>query len=304
VELLNAMHVFSKVATLGSFTRAAEALRIGRPRVTHVIQELEASLGVRLFHRTTRKVILTAEGERFHARVSDILNDIAEATSLFEVDRAHIRGRLRIDLPVLLAENHFITRLREFHRAHPNIKLVCGVTDRPLDLVAEGIDCAVRIGPLSNSSLVSQRLGMAAVVTCAAPSYLREFGPVSSLDDLAHHRAVNWFSGASQTPVDWHFTVDGTERTVSMASAILVNNATAYIESGLAGFGVIQAFEVSVLPHIASGALVEILPRFRPRPRPVWLLYPSKIHLAPHVKVFIEWAKAELPRLHGSWLER
>lgn len=304
MELLHSLRVFAKLASLGSFTKTSDAMQIGRPHVTHAIQELEASLGVRLFHRTTRKVTLTTEGEIFHQRVIEILNNIAEATSLFSTNSENICGRLRIDLPVALAQSYFIASLQAFNRAYPNISLILGVTDRTIDLIAEGVDCVVRLGELPNSSMVGRRIGMAPLITCASPGYLGEFGNPATLDDLARHRGVNYFTGPSQKPMDWRFLVNGEERVINLRPGILVNDSAAYIEAGLAGFGIMQALSVSVDHHIASGALVEVLPQYRPKARPLSVLYPSRMHLAPQVRVFVDWVAEYFPALHGNWLER
>lgn len=303
MELLQSLRVFARLADLGSFTKTANAMQINRPHVTHIIQELEASLGVRLFHRTTRKVILTAEGEAFYGRVTDILNDIAEATSLFSANDENICGRLRIDLPVALAQSCFMASLRDFNRTYPNISLILGVTDRTIDLIAEGVDCVVRLGELPNTSMVGRRIGMAPLITCASPGYLLEFGNPATLDELARHQAVNYFSGASRKPLEWRFLVNGKERVINLRSGILVNDSAAYIEAGLAGFGILQALGVSVDHHISSGALVEVLPQYRPKPRPISVLYPSRMHLAPQVRAFVDWVTEYFPALHGNWLE-
>jgi len=291
------MEVFAKLADLGSFTKVAEALSLGRPQVTHAIQDLEASLGIRLFHRTTRRVRLTAEGEAFYQRVVEILSSVSEATSLFANPGQKLSGRLRIDLPVALAQPAVIGSLRQFNRAHPGVSLNLGVSDRRLDLVAEGVDCVVRIGDLPDSSLVGRRIGSVAMVTCAAPSYADEFGLPDTLDDLSQHRAVNYVSGAARQIMEWRFQVGGIERSVQLRSGLLVNDSAAFVEAGLAGFGLLQALRISVASHLACGALVEVLHEHRPSPRPVSILYPSKTHLAPQVRAFIDWASEQFPAL-------
>jgi LysR family transcriptional regulator for bpeEF and oprC len=297
------MQIFATLAELGSFTKTADAAQIGRPQVTHAIQNLEASLGVRLLHRTTRKVSLTAEGEVFYERVIEILNNIAEAKSLFNTNGRNVRGRLRVDLPVALAQPRFMVSLREFKRAYPDVSLVVGVTDRALDLVAEGVDCVIRIGELSNSSMIGRRIGTAAMVTCAAPDYLNEFGHPTDLDDLSRHHAVKYFSGNARKSMEWTFMIGGEEKIFNLRAGILVNDSNAYVEAGLAGFGIMQALGISVDSYLTNGSLVEVLPQFRPRSRPVSVLYPSKVHLAPQVRVFIDWATECFAQLHGDWLE-
>ncbi len=302
MELLQSMRLFARLAELGSFTKAAESLDIGRPQVTRYIQELETSLGVRLFQRTTRKVALTAEGERFYERVQEILADISAATTMFDRSGATLAGRLRVDIPTAFAQLKFIKSLKEFTAAYPGINVVLGVTDRAVDLIGEGIDCALRIGDLPDSSLIARPIAMATMVTCAAPAYLHEHGEPETLDDLASHQGVNFLSGQSNRTLPWHFSVKGQDRVFVSNTGITVNESNAYVQCGVSGFGIIQAPGIAVAEHLDSGDLVEILNRYRPAPRPVTLLYPSRTHLAPQVQVFIEWLQERFPRLHSEWL--
>jgi LysR family transcriptional regulator for bpeEF and oprC len=302
MELLQSMRLFARLAELGSFTKAAESLDIGRPQVTRYIQELETSLGVRLFQRTTRKVALTAEGERFYERVQEILADISAATTMFDRSGATLAGRLRVDIPTAFAQLKFIKSLKEFTAAYPGINVVLGVTDRAVDLIGEGIDCALRIGDLPDSSLIARPIAMATMVTCAAPAYLHEQGEPETLDDLASHQGVTFLSGQSNRALPWHFSVKGQDRVFVSNTGITVNESNAYVQCGVSGFGIIQAPGIAVAEHLDSGDLVEILKRYRPAPRPVTLLYPSRTHLAPQVQVFIEWLQERFPRLHSEWL--
>jgi LysR family transcriptional regulator for bpeEF and oprC len=302
MELLQSMRLFARLAELGSFTKAAESLDIGRPQVTRYIQELETSLGVRLFQRTTRKVALTAEGERFYERVQEILADISAATTMFDRSGATLAGRLRVDIPTAFAQLKFIKSLKEFTAAYPGINVVLGVTDRAVELIGEGIDCALRIGDLPDSSLIARPIAMATMVTCAAPAYLHEHGEPETLDDLASHQGVNFLSGQSNRALPWHFSVKGQDRVFVSNTGITVNESNAYVQCGVSGFGIIQAPGIAVAEHLDSGDLVEILKRYRPAPRPVTLLYPSRTHLAPQVQVFIEWLQERFPRLHSEWL--
>ncbi|VVN39612.1 HTH-type transcriptional regulator DmlR [Pseudomonas fluorescens] len=303
MELLQSMRLFARLAELGSFTKAAESLDIGRPQVTRYIQELESSLGVRLFQRTTRKVTLTAEGERFYERVQDILGSIAAATSMFDRSGATLSGRLRIDIPTAFAQVEFIDSLKAFTTLFPGINLVLGVTDRTVDLVGEGIDCALRIGELPDSTLIARPVGMATMVTCAAPAYLHQHSEPKRLEDLAAHRGVNFLSGQSNRTLPWHFLVEGKDRVHVSHAGITVTESNAYVQCGVAGFGIIQAPGIAVGQYLNSGALVEILKPYRPAPRPVSVLYPSRTHIAPQVQVFIEWLQQRFPQLHAAWLE-
>jgi len=302
MELLQSMRLFARLAELGSFTKAAESLDIGRPQVTRYIQKLETSLGVRLFQRTTRKVALTAEGEQFYERVQDILAGISAATTMFDRTGATLVGRLRVDIPTAFAQMAFISRLKEFTGAYPGINLMLGVTDRTVDLIGEGIDCALRIGDLPDSTLIARPIAMATMVTCASPQYLKAHGEPETLDDLASHQGVNFLSGQSNRTLPWHFCVKGQDRAFVSNAGITVTESNAYVQCGVAGFGIIQAPGITVADYLDNGALVEILRPYRPTPRPVSVLYPSRTHLAPQVRVFIEWLQEHFTQIHPDWV--
>ena len=303
MELLQSMQLFARLAELGSFTRAADAMQIGRPQVTRAIQELETSLGVRLFQRTTRTVRLTSEGEQFYERVKNILGDVTRATAMFASPRSTLRGRLRVDIPTAFSEPGLIEGLRTFTRLYPAIELALGVTDRTVDLVAEGVDCALRIGELPSSSLVARRIGLATMVTCAAPRYLTEYGEPTSLEDLNEHRGVTFLSGHNQRPQAWRFMDGGREQSHVSRQGITVNESNAYVECGVAGFGILQAPGITLDRFLADGTLVEVLRPYRPHPRPVSVLYPSRSHLAPQVEAFVDWVHEQFSQLYGRWLE-
>lgn len=303
MELLQFMKVFARLAELGSFTRAADSMQIGRPQVTRAIQELEVSLGVRLFQRTTRTVRLTSEGEQFYERVTSILGEVASATAMFASPHSTLRGRLRVDIPTAFCEPVLIESLHTFTTQFPAIELALGVTDRTVDLVSEGVDCALRIGELPSSSLVARRIGLATMVTCAAPRYLAEHGEPKTLEDLHDHRGVTFLSGHNQRPQAWRFVDGGREQFHVSRQGVTVNESNAYVECGVAGFGILQALGITLDRFLADGTLVEVLRNYRPHPRPVSVLYPSRSHLAPQVEVFVDWVREQFPRLYGRWLE-
>ncbi|MBF6029316.1 LysR family transcriptional regulator [Pseudomonas sp. P115] len=304
MELLQSMQVFAHVAELGSFTKAADAAQLGRPQITRAIQDLEASLGVRLFQRTTRKVRLTTEGEQFYQRVVGILGSVAETTSMFARSGASLRGKLRIDIPTAFSQPAFIASLLAFSDSHPEVEMALGVTDRAVDLVAEGVDCVIRIGDLPDSSLIARRIGMATMVTCAAPAYLQAHGAPATPDDLAAHRGVSFLSGQNHRPLPWQFLQDGQDISHVSRHGIIVNESNAYVQCGVAGFGVLQAPGITLERYLADGSLVEVLDQYRPRARPVSVLYPSRSQLAPQVQAFVDWLSQRFPRLYSRWLEQ
>lgn len=303
MELLQSMRVFVRLAESGSFTKAAEATQTGRPYITRSIQELEASLGVRLFQRTTRKVNLTAEGERFYERVKCILADISNTTSMFDSSGAMLQGRLRVDIPSAFSQRSFIESLKTFTAAFPDIELVVGVTDRTVDLVAEGVDCVLRIGELPDSSMVARQIGTVEMVTCASPAYLEEWGEPKTLNELVNHRGVNFLSGQSNRPLSWSFRGKGADQPYTCRGTITVNESNAYVHCAVAGFGIIQAPGITVDASLASGELREVLRLYRPTRRKVSVLYPSRTHLAPQVHAFADWLREHFPALHPAWFK-
>ena len=289
MDFLQQLRIFVAVVDKGSFARAAEALRVGRPSVTNAVATLEDSIGARLLHRTTRRSSLTGEGELFYERALQILGDVDTARNLFGGSGQAPRGRLRVDIPVALAKPLIIPRLPDFVRRYPDIEIILGVSDHPIDLLAEGVDCVLRVGELAESSLISRVIAQVGMVTCAAPAYLAAHGTPQSVEDLAAHRAVTYFAGRGRHTIDWRLIAGGQERTIKMRPAILVNDTEAFVACGLAGLGLVQAIRAGVREHLDSGRLVEVLPELEVPSRPVSILFPNRHHLAPQVRSFIDW---------------
>lgn len=296
IDLVQQLRIFVAVVDHGGFARAADALRLGRPSVTNAVSALEASIGVRLLHRTTRRSSLTSEGEMFYGRATQILTDLAAAQNLFGGPGHAPKGRLRVDIPVALAKPFIIPQLPEFTAAYPGIEIVLGVSDQPVDLLAEGVDCVVRLGELSSSSMMSRVVAHIGMVSCAAPSYLAKHGTPENIHDLSDHHAVTYFAGNGRQVIDWHLIQDGEERHIRMRSAILVNDSEAQVACALAGLGMIQVLRATVADHLDVGRLVEVLKDVQTIPRPVSIMYPNRQHLAPQVRVFIDWISAIFTR--------
>ncbi|CAE6811377.1 LysR family transcriptional regulator [Paraburkholderia haematera] len=289
MDRLQAMQVFTRVVDTNSFTRAAETLDLPRASVTTIIQNLEAFLGTRLMHRTTRRLSLTPDGAAYYERCVRILADVEETEASFQSGNKKPHGKLRIDMPGSIGRLLVIPSLCEFHTRYPDIDLQLGLTDRPVDLLQEGVDCVVRVGALQDSSLVARRIGLFEGVTCASPEYIKRAGMPTSLEDLDNQKAVNYFSSRTGRTIDWAFMVDGKEIEVKMKSIVSVNDADAYVTCGLEGFGLIQPALFMVLPHLRSGQLVEVLPELKPLPMPISAVYPHSRHLSPKVRVFVDW---------------
>ncbi|EDT43941.1 LysR family transcriptional regulator [Burkholderia ambifaria] len=302
MDHLHAMRIFARVAHLGSFTKAAEQLQLPRPTVSNAVQYLEKHLGVRLLQRTTRRVALTAEGTTYYERCTRLLADLDDAETLFDDAGAAPRGVIRVDLPERFALNKVIPALQDFHERYPDLRVVLSTTDRFVDLVADGIDCAVRVGVLSDTSLVARRVGELAQINCASPAYLARHGTPRSPDDLPDHVAVGYFSSRTGRELDWEYADmdSGALQTVKMRSVVAVNSSQAYLACCLAGLGLIQAPREGLAPLLESGSLVEVLPEWHAEPLPVSVVFPSGRHLAPRVRIFVDWLADTLGDMHRA----
>ncbi|WP_130834750.1 LysR family transcriptional regulator [[Erwinia] mediterraneensis] len=280
--------IFIQVVEQGSFTKAADILQLHRPAVSKAIQQLEDDLGVKLIHRTTRKLSVTAEGEDFYQRARHVLAEVDNMIANFSPTLPP-RGRLKLDVPLALAHAIIIPHLMEFQSLYPDIEVVLVSSDKKTDLITEGVDCVVRLGELQDSSFISRRLGEIRMVTCAAPSYLQRHGRPKTLAELEQHRAVNFFSEHSRDVMEWKFIEDGVIVSRRPASSILVDNSDVLLSCGLAGLGIIQASYVALAPHIASGELEAILTQYRSVSKTVSVMYPDRRYLSPQVRVFIDW---------------
>lgn len=290
MDRLKAMQTFVRIVEASSFSKAAETLSLPRASVTATMQNLEAYLGTRLLHRTTRRIALTVDGEAYFEECLRILGAIDEAENAFRGQAAQEPGgKLRLDLPGALGRNVVLPRIGQFIALYPKIELVLSTGDRLIDLTREGVDCALRVGALQDSSLVGRQLGLMHFVTCAAPSYLDVHGSPRSIEDLDRHSTVVHLSGRTGRALDLDFVVDGRVVTARMKGPVAVDDADAYVTCGLQGLGLIQAARYQLAAHLASGALVEVLPQWRPAAMPVSLLYPHGRSSAPKVRAFITW---------------
>ena len=290
---LQAMEVFVQVVDAGGFTRAAENMQLPKATVSTLIQSLETALSVKLLHRTTRQVSVTADGAAYYERCLRILSDVREAEESLSRTRLSPSGRLRVDAPTGLSSEVIVPALPDFFARYPDILLELGSSDRTVDLIEEGVDCAVRGGQLGDSNLIARRVGILHFVTCATPDYLSRYGRPAHPNDLLRHRCVNYFSSRTGKIFDWDFTRDGERVQVALPGHIAVNDTNAYIAAGLAGLGIIQMSTFMMEPMIQSGRFETLLDDWTTDPLPVHVVYPQNRHLSAKVRVFVEWV-AEL----------
>jgi DNA-binding transcriptional LysR family regulator len=286
---LNDLRVFARVAELGSFTQAAEQLGLAKSRVSTVVRQLEARVGARLLQRTTRHVRLTTDGEQFLDRCGQLIADAEQLQGMFRPAASGLRGRLRVDMPNVLARDLVIPRLPEFLASHPQLELAISTTDRHVDLVQEGFDCVLRVGALADAELIARPLGVMAMRNLASPAYLQAHGVPTCLADLAHHRIVHYSTRLSPHGASWEYCDGDTVRQHPVRNAIIVNGTEAYSAACLAGLGLIQVPVPGSQSLVDAGRLVEVLPAFTAAPMPVSLVYPHRRQLAPRVQAFLQW---------------
>ncbi len=283
-----------RVAETGSFTRAADRLGLPRATVSTAVQQLETRLGSRLLHRTTRRVGLTPDGEVMLERARALVADMEDIEQQFLPADGQVSGRLKVDVPSRIARRLIAPALPGFFERHPGIELELGSSDRAVDLVLEGVDCALRVGPLASSSLVARPLGHFTLVNCASPAYLARHGTPRTPADLTRHLAVNYASATSGRAAPWECRENGETASLRMRSQVAANNAETYIACALAGLGLIQIPAYDVREHLAAGELVEVLPDARAEPLPVQLVYPHRRNLSRRMQAFAGWLEALL----------
>ncbi|TYT25511.1 LysR family transcriptional regulator [Luteimonas viscosa] len=293
MDRFDAMQAFVRVVETGSFTRAAESLRISRTSATQLVQRLEQRLRVRLLNRTTRRVALTSEGALFYERALRLLADMAEAEASVAGVAAAPGGRLRVDVPSPFARLVLVPALPDFHARYPDLRLELGVSDRVVDLVDDNVDCVVRGGVLVDQSLVARKLVDLRMASYAAPAYLARAGmPVHprELSEDGAHRLVafqSMRSGSQVLPLDMQ---RGGERVQVRGHHLLaVDDGNAYVAAGVAGLGVLCMPAYLARGHLEAGELVEVLADWRMDALPLSVAYRPNRHVSARLRVFIDW---------------
>lgn len=289
MNLLEHMRIFSRVAELSSFTQAADALGLPRATVSTSVQQLENTLGARLLHRTTRKVLLTQDGQAFYERCSDALADMDELQTMFQQSQTTgLKGRVRIDMTTVMARNAVLPRLPELLLQHPLLEVEVSSTERRVDLVREGFDCVLRAGR-PEPGLIAKPLCELRMVNAASPAYVARHGLPQSLADLAQHRLVHYSAVLGSKSAGFEYLRGDVDKALPMAGQVTVNNAEAYQAACLAGLGIIQAPWVGLRDLLATGQLIALLPQYQARPLPLSLVYASRRNQAARVRLVMDW---------------
>src|SRR5258707_1699834 len=286
-----ALRVFAPIAATGTFIRAAESLKVPPSTATRLIKELESHVGVKLLHRTSRKVSVQPEGAAYYERAVRVLGDVDDMDGFVANQRAQPKGRLRIDVPSILANTILIPALPTFRSRYPDIEVALGVSDRNIDLIGDSVDCVIRGNPLPASSLVARRIAELDYVTCASPSYVKAHVAPSHPRQLEQrHLIYNNPSPLTGKPFPLLFTRGGEEIRIEGRTMVMVNESTAHMTVVIAGLGVGQTCKYLAEQHFKTGALRPLLKGWgRPR-HPIHVMYPPNRHLNAKVRVSVAWA--------------
>jgi DNA-binding transcriptional LysR family regulator len=287
MDRIEDIEVFAEVAGQGSFTAAARRLNRSPTAITRAVADLETRLGVRLLNRTTRAVSLTDAGERFLVGARRVLADLAEIEQAAAGLGVAPRGELSVTAPILFGRLHVLPIVTDFLNEFPDVTVRLMLLDRPVDLVEEGIDAAVRIGALADSSAIATRLGHLHRVAVAAPDYLARRGMPERPDDLAGHDVIVFGGVGGQ---QWQFA----GRAVRAVPRLTVTTAEAAIDAATAGIGITRVFSYQAVDALARGAVARILVPHETEEIPVHLLYPGGAHRPPKLRAFIDHAAPRL----------
>lgn len=300
MDRFDAMQAFARVVETRSFTQAAQTLHMSKTTVTQLVQQLEARLRVKLLHRTTRRVNVTAEGAAYYERVVRLLGELDEAeTSLARAANAP-RGRLRVDVPTPLARMILVPAFADFHARYPDIQVHMGVSDRRVDLIDENVDCVVRGGDLGELSLSARHLGDLAIGVYAAPAYIARNGLPAHPAALesAPHQVVGFLQSSSGRVLPCTLARGSERLQVLGRYAIAVDDGNAYLAAGLAGLGALWLPRYMAAPHLARGELVPLFEDWAIDPMPLYVAFAPNRHMGARLRVFIDWV-VELMQRHA-----
>jgi len=280
---------FVAVARTGSFMAGAAALGVSRTHMSRAVARLEDRLGARLLHRTTRAVTLSPTGRTFLDHCVRLVQERDEAVALVR-DQGEPRGDLRITCCLALGERFIAPIARRFAMQHRQLTVFLDVTNRVVDLVAEGCDLGIRTGNLPSSNLIAAKIASRKSRTCAAPAYLARRGRPEKITDLDGHDCL------IESTLQWHFSNKGDEILYRPRPVWSCNNGHAVVQAALDGMGICQLPNFYVNDAVQLGRLVPILEEFVPPEEPIWAVYPDKRHLSPKVQQFISVLQDELPK--------
>ncbi|MBD1575916.1 LysR family transcriptional regulator [Vibrio sp. S11_S32] len=297
MDKFEAMQRFLLVAQTGSFTKAAELRDLPKSSISNAIQTLEAELGTRLFHRSTRRVTLTQDGARFLPQCQSLLDDMDSLVSQFQRSPTEVNGVLRIDMPSRFASSVVLPHLDSLLSQYPNLIIKVSSSDQRVDLIKESIDCVIRVGELEESGLIAKPLLQFHSWNCISQDYAQQYGIPQSLEALSQHKIIEYSHLLGDSQAEFEYCEKGQIRQKPMNSNIAVNGTEAYLSACLSGLGIAQIPALGIQSYIEQGKLIRILPEHEAAPMPVSLVYLSRKQKSKRLQVFTQWLQALLDKL-------
>lgn len=293
---LDLIAAFVYAARHASFAKAARELDLSPSAVAKNVARFETQLGLRLFHRTTRQVTLSQDGEEVFERCQRILEDVESLDAVASAQGREARGTLRIDLPITYGKHVVLPVLSRLMGRHPELRVDARFSDRFVDLVKEGLDAAVRVGALADSQLVARQFDQQVLVFCASPGYLARRGVPKQPDDLARHACILFRLPSSGRDRAWEFRVERRSVAFVPESSLRLGDGEAIVAAAAAGLGIAQVPDNIAERELKRGRLVQVLSRYRPSPMPISLVYPSRRYVPLRVRLLADALVAEASR--------
>lgn len=295
-DIFSAIPIFVAVVESGSFSAAAERLRMTKSAVSKRISSLEDNLGTRLFHRSTRKLTLTEAGEQFSDYARNSLFIAQQGINATTLHQGKPKGTLKINAPMTFSRLHLVPLLKEFLDLYPDIKVILNMDDKIVDMIEGGYDVGIRIGELKDSSLIAKKLAKCDSVVCASPEYLTEYGIPKTPSDLKDHNCI--YYSLFQAGVEWTFFRDNEKSKVEPKGNFVVNNSDAIGEMLLQGLGICQMPTFIVRKYLDSGQLIEVLDEYNLPQHNIYAVYPERRHVPEKVRVFLNFVENRLSSVY------
>ncbi len=283
---LEDMNAFVRIVESGGIGRAAHQLGIAKSAVSRRLNELEIQLGVKLLNRTTRALTLTDAGRLYYERAVKVIEDVAELNAFTANTEAQLRGSIRVSLPVTFGNAHMGPAINDFLRRHPELEFTIDFSDRQVDLIQEGIDLAIRIDNLSDSSLIARKITPISTTLCASPNYLEEFGMPHTPEDLKNHKVMRYIGTSSGS---WRLIDNnGDVTTMKPKAKLSANNGDFLCYLACEGHGIIISPTFICWQELAQGRLVELMPDYRVEGLNAFAVYPKTRYLSERARAFID----------------
>ena len=297
MDRFDEINAFAAVADARSFTHGARRLGVSSAQVSKLVARLENRLGARLLNRTTRSLSLTDLGTSFYDRCREALSQLDQAESEVTEARGVPRGKLRVDVPVSLGRLLIVPALPRFIAQHPEVTVQMSMNDRVVDLVQDGIDMALRVGELSDSSLIARRVGSFRVVTCASPEFIQRMGEPNTPEDLRPEQCIAMFRLGTNQIREWTYAKNGVDHTIFPRAALSFSDPQSAVTAAVSGAGFVHSLDFTVEAQIASGLLQPVLQDWNAESyRPVSVVYPQHRQPTAKVKAFIDFVAGLFPQ--------